>query len=221
MPLAAARRQETLPIPKHLRSRRSWWVRMRGQIAIAVLLPFIIAAVCSKPWFPLDAWPAVVLRGLGWACFLAGAAMRFWATLYIGGIKGKLLVSEGPYSLCRNPLYLGTALLAVSLVFFLQSLIFAAGLLLAGAIYFGITIPAEEKSLAEKAGVEYQRYLATTPRMWPAFVLFHTPRWVEIDTRALAHEVRRACRWVWIPFLGILLTYLRSRADFPDFFAGM
>lgn len=30
---------------------------------------------------------------------------RCWCTLYIGGRKGETLVSVGPYSLCRNPLY--------------------------------------------------------------------------------------------------------------------
>ncbi len=36
--------------------------------------------------------------------FLAGAAFRFWATLYLGGRKDAVVVDTGPYSLCRHPL---------------------------------------------------------------------------------------------------------------------
>jgi len=40
-------------------------------------------------------------------CVLAGAASlgRLWCALYIAGYKDGVLVTEGPYSLCRNPLY--------------------------------------------------------------------------------------------------------------------
>jgi protein-S-isoprenylcysteine O-methyltransferase Ste14 len=30
---------------------------------------------------------------------------RIWCSLYIGGFKTNSLISGGPYSLCRNPLY--------------------------------------------------------------------------------------------------------------------
>ena len=41
------------------------------------------------------------------ACFMAGigAFGRIWCSLYIAGYKNNVLVIEGPYSMCRNPLY--------------------------------------------------------------------------------------------------------------------
>jgi protein-S-isoprenylcysteine O-methyltransferase Ste14 len=52
-------------------------------------------------------------RSAGW-CLWPGATLRLWSTLYIGGRKRVVLVSDGPYSLCRNPLYVGTFLIALS-----------------------------------------------------------------------------------------------------------
>ena len=39
------------------------------------------------------------------ACFMAGigAFGRIWCSLYIAGYKNNVLVTDGPYSMCRNP----------------------------------------------------------------------------------------------------------------------
>lgn len=36
------------------------------------------------------------------ACVLIG----FWSILYIGGRKNQMIMQDGPYSMCRHPLYL-------------------------------------------------------------------------------------------------------------------
>jgi protein-S-isoprenylcysteine O-methyltransferase Ste14 len=33
------------------------------------------------------------------------ASHRLWCSLYISGYKNSQLITSGPYSLCRNPLY--------------------------------------------------------------------------------------------------------------------
>ena len=77
-----------------------------------------------------------------------------------GAAKDQELAVDGPYSVCRNPLYLGTFLLTLSIAFFIHSLMFAIGLLIATPLYLWVTVPWEEARLREKFGERYDAYRA-------------------------------------------------------------
>ena len=95
-----------------------------------------------------------------------GALLRIWAAGYID--KGKALATAGPYSMTRNPLYLG-------------SLIMSFGVLLAGQLYwfllpFGLIylllyIPVmkrEEQELVQGYGDAFLAYAGQVPRFFPS-----------------------------------------------------
>ncbi len=102
----------------------------------------------------------------GMVIMLAGMAVRVWSNGY--AIKLDRLTTSGPYAFVRNPLYLGTALIILGVVFLL-------GIFLLGTVFFIVmaavytrTIRNEQKLLAEKFGGVYLDYLAKVPAMWPA-----------------------------------------------------
>jgi protein-S-isoprenylcysteine O-methyltransferase Ste14 len=103
-----------------------------------------------------------------------GAAIlgRLWCTLYIGGRKSDLVVSAGPYSIMRNPLYFFSAVGAVGVGAQSGSVTVALffGILCVSA--FQIVIRREERFLAGQFGADYQEYLARVPRFWPNIRLF-------------------------------------------------
>ena len=123
--------------------------RSRAWIALALLAPVAIAAVLTRPHFQFTGLEEFTLEVIAWGLFFAGACLRWWATLFIGGRKISELVTEGPYSMCRNPLYVGTVLIALSVGVFLQSLTLLAAMLVVGSLYVWITVPIEERALAE------------------------------------------------------------------------
>ncbi|HEX7447825.1 MAG TPA: isoprenylcysteine carboxylmethyltransferase family protein [Pirellulales bacterium] len=193
----------------------SWAFRSRGLVGSLLVLAFGALVLFSPP-APLDAkGNRVLLEALGWLVFVAGAAMRFWATLYIGGKKRRVLVCEGPYSLCRNPLYVGTFLIALSAAIMLESLTFAAGVLLAATFYAFATVPAEERYLASQLGDAYLRYCQSVPRFCPALWNFSTGPTINVDVRSLWGECRRAARWIWLPVLLDAVSRLRSELWWP------
>lgn len=85
----------------------SWIFSHRSLIGIACLLPAGLAVIFSRPWIAESSPWALAFDFAGWLLFLAYLGIRIWATLYVGGVKDKVLQTTGPYSITRNPLYLG------------------------------------------------------------------------------------------------------------------
>ena len=189
--------------------------RWRGTVAALVLVPSVVLTVFSTPLVAERSWLAHSIDLLAWVTFVAGAALRFWATLYIGGRKETVLVTDGPYSVSRNPLYLGSFLLAVSAALFLNSLLCVAAVVIVALIYMLTTVPVEEKFLLARHGDSYEEYTRQVPRYWPSVRGFSTPGRVNVDIHRLRLECARASRWVWLPLLGELLPYLRGWEGWP------
>src|SRR5262245_15526182 len=118
--------------------------RWRGAAGIAILTPAAIVAALGTPVVTPSSWVDFLLALLARGAFLTGAGFRSWATHYSGGRKADVVVSEGPYPMCRHPLYFCTILLIVSGALFLKSVVFAAAVALLATTYYMFTIPAEE-----------------------------------------------------------------------------
>jgi protein-S-isoprenylcysteine O-methyltransferase Ste14 len=178
-----------------------------------VLAPVAVVSLFSTPLVPGDSWWQLPIRAAAWICFLAGAA-----TLYVGGKKDDQLVTTGPYSICRNPLYLGSFLLGVSGGLFLESVPLLAALVVMMVIYQQTTIRAEEGVLRARHGPDFDDYVGRVPRIWPWSRGFYSPDYVTIHVHSLWNECARASRWVWLPILGDIVMRLRTQAWWPTFF---
>lgn len=189
--------------------------RWRGVIGLAVLAPCGAAAALSPAAVTRGGWADFGFDVAGWSLFVAGAALRWWATLYVESRKDRALVKEGPYSICRNPLYLGTFFMVAAVASYLKSLTFAAGAVVATLVYLAATLPMEERRLAGQFGEEYRRYAARVPRWWPRLSRLKTRHTVQVSVDGLKREVRRAARWVWIPPLCELVSLLRQEPWWP------
>jgi protein-S-isoprenylcysteine O-methyltransferase Ste14 len=126
---------------------------------------------------------SLFLTGITLAGF--GAAGRAWATSYISGLKLKELVTSGPYSLCRNPLYFFSFILGIGFGFCTKTLTIPILTAAVMAILYHFQIRREERILAQQFGAEYQRYLATVPRFFPRLNNYHEAETVHISTKPL------------------------------------
>ncbi len=88
---------------------------------------------------------------------------RAYCMTYIAERKSKKLVTWGPYSMCRNPLYFFSVLGGAGVGLLLQSVILA----IIGAVgVYGIfmwVIGHEERALSDHFGAEYDQFRAQTP----------------------------------------------------------
>lgn len=104
------------------------------------------------------------------AILLAAAILgRCWCTLYIAAHKKEKLVTTGPYSLCRNPLYLFNCAGAAAIGLLSNSISVAVLFCVAVCVLFHGVARQEETHLAQRFAAAYRRYCNTTPRWIPAF----------------------------------------------------
>jgi protein-S-isoprenylcysteine O-methyltransferase Ste14 len=114
-------------------------------------------------------WFGIVLI---FACILG----RTWCSLYIGGRKKRELVTVGPYSLVRNPLYIFTLLGAVGIGAQSGSLLIAGWFAAVTFIVFDRVVRSEERFLAEEFPSEFQAYARRVHRFLPRFA-----GWSDVD----------------------------------------
>ncbi|MEW6635116.1 MAG: isoprenylcysteine carboxylmethyltransferase family protein, partial [Pseudomonadota bacterium] len=77
------------------------------KIVLAVLVVVLFAALLfGQSTFPPDTPVHETIEMFGVLLIFLGIIGRLWSTLYIGGRKSAEVVTGGPYSITRNPLYL-------------------------------------------------------------------------------------------------------------------
>jgi protein-S-isoprenylcysteine O-methyltransferase Ste14 len=129
---------------------------IRGKTRIALAWAFVFFLGYFARNYPTP--PGVIL------CFI-GATIRFWASGYLR--KDSRPAVGGPYAWVRNPLYLGTYLMAVGTVWAIGNLpLLAAITVLFAAIYHYIILD-EETKLRGIFGAPYLKYCTLVPRFFP------------------------------------------------------
>ena len=148
-----------------------WGAIVRGSSEGTLWLAASTLAARSG-WIGLGA-ATVAVTLIALACLALGAMLRVWGTAYLGSgvmrgavMQGARLVAAGPYRHLRNPLYLGSWLLAIA-----TSLLMppsgAAFFLPAFSLFVLFLISAEERFLSAQLGDVYRQYCRRVPRLWP------------------------------------------------------
>lgn len=115
--------------------------------------------------------PSVHSLWIGGAVAAVGALLRIWAAGHIE--KGKSLARGGPYAFTRNPLYLGSLVMATGVLLAGQSYWLLLPLALYyGAVYYPV-MKAEEAELTAKYGMQFQDYASKVPLFVPNFSSRH------------------------------------------------
>ena len=132
--------------------------------------------------------------GIGYV--IAGLLIRLWSNGY--AIKNDKLSTCGPYAFVRNPLYVGTFLIALGFVIVLQMGWVVGTLFLAalGFMYYQ-TIQNEQGMLLKKFGKVYQDYCAKVPAIIPALVPYNkAEQWPFSLERLIKSKEYKSLVWI-------------------------
>jgi protein-S-isoprenylcysteine O-methyltransferase Ste14/ubiquinone/menaquinone biosynthesis C-methylase UbiE len=129
-------------------------------------LIFIVEDILTgkKPYeFLLPDIPIVAI--IGAVLILSGGFLRCLARGYF--VEGRLFTA-GPYALVRHPLFLGTLLIIMGLLFLLNDWVNWVVVLPSFALFYGATVIYEERSLEQRFGKQWQSYKAKVPAIIPS-----------------------------------------------------
>lgn len=173
-----------------------------------VLLALLIGAFCALLIFggsPHDELAHERIEAHGIALILIGIGGRLWSILYIGGRKSAEVVTTGPYSVMRNPLYFFSTVAAVGIGTQTGSAIVAVASAVLCAAAFHIVTLREERHLATVLGAPYKDYVARVPRFFPNPRLYRDQAEVTFTPRIFNHTLRDGLMFlVSIPFFELI-----------------
>jgi len=141
---------------RRLKESRKFWARWRVRIGYPVAVIYWVLAAPTRE--------SILIGGIVAAL---GLLIRGLASGHLR--KDEQLTTSGPYACTRNPLYLGSALLAAGFV--IAGLSWIAGTLVAlyFTVFYNAVMRSEERDLREQFGAAFQEYADRVPLFFPGF----------------------------------------------------
>ncbi len=150
--------------PADLAQSKTNW---RILIPKLLFFPTIGFAIVSGHIYAEDGFWDTTWEVVSFLILLVAAFGRVWTSAFISGRKDHELVTDGPYSMTRNPLYFFSLLgyVGAGLAFEKLTVSFAFGIVF--LLSHWPTIMAEEKKLRKQYGEIYDDYARRVPRFIP------------------------------------------------------
>ena len=166
-------------------------VRKRRLAVGAVLLFALLVLLASRS--PSDAFAHRAVAASGLAFIILCILGRTWCALYIGGKKRREIVTVGPFSVVRNPLYIFSMFGATGVGLLTGSLVIGAVVLTCTIFVFRSVVRAEETFLLQTFGDSYSRYCDQVPRWIPRFAGWRDVREIVVRPKLVLVTFRDAC----------------------------
>ena len=140
-----------------------------SRVARRVRVPLGFALAIVYIWLARPTWASILIGSL---VAVPGILLRALASGHVK--KNEELTTSGPYAYTRNPLYLGSLIMAVGFALAARSaIIFVLMLAMFFAIYMPV-IRSEEVYLREKFP-DFDDYARSVPRLLPRLSAFQNP----------------------------------------------
>lgn len=190
----------------NLLARLGRWVFPRR---LVIWLPVVLLGLLIVRPHELHGARAWLVNGASLLLVLGGLALRAWG----GGIAGlhtrtddisaPRLVTGGPFAYVRNPIYLGSMVMALGMVGLLHDPWLLAIAIPGFAVVYSAIIPAEEEWLRGQYGREYEGYSRAVPRILPRLQPWPGREERPFDWRGVRGDVLTAC-YLLIAYLAIV-----------------
>jgi protein-S-isoprenylcysteine O-methyltransferase Ste14 len=146
-----------------------------GLVIFIIGIPFLMFLASGSPNPDLMQWIILILFAVG------GIGLSIWSIAYMKNVgKGNpfdafnhevaprtsLLMTDGPYGICRNPMLLGVFIYHVGVLFALLSFV-ALAIFIIEVLIMNVQVKMEEQRLKRDFGNEYVEYAKKINRFLP------------------------------------------------------
>jgi protein-S-isoprenylcysteine O-methyltransferase Ste14 len=175
----------------------------------------ILFAIVSQSVYAEDGFWDTTLEVVSFLILGIGAMGRVWVSAYISGRKNHELVTDGPYSMTRNPLYFFSflAYIGAGLAFEKVTVALAFGIMFFVTHWF--TILAEEAQLREMFGTDYDEYANRVPRFLPRLKNVKMPQSVTFKTSSFNRAILDCGLIMLVYILAHLIEYGQNCGVLP------
>lgn len=196
---------------EHFAAHRIAWSRL------AVLAMLALVVLGSPPKL-LSGWPGELSEMLGFALLVAATLWRIWCLMFIAGGKDGELATAGPYSVVRNPLYIGNFLGAVGFGFAVELPHLGALVAVLFCILYPAVVAREEARLGELFGDRYRAYCTAVPRWVPDWSQYREPASIVVSPRHVRRGILDAMWFLWAYAIWEFIEQLHETGILPTYF---
>lgn len=183
-----------------------------------LMLLAVFGILFGERILPATALASELIKLAGYFMVTLCAMGRLYASAFIGGLKNQQLVTYGPFSVTRNPLYVFSLIGFSGLA--LMSGHLTVVILISGGFWFMYKnlIQREEEFLKLEFGQGYIDYTRRTPRFWPNFKAYFCPDEITCKPKYLIKAFGDAIWWFLpLPLLE-LIDYFHATGALKTFF---
>ena len=157
-------------------------------------LRIVAVTLCLAILFNGSSWApgSIVPETMAWAgAVLIGIAIggRVWTRIFLGHRKAWQVVSDGPYSIVRHPLYMFSIIGTVGIGAQSESVVMMLAIVFPVSLILYWMSRVEEADLVLRFGDTYRAYQARTPRVWPNPSLWTPSQVTSIDYKMVARTL--------------------------------
>ena len=169
---------------------------------LCMFLSLFVLCITENYWENNEKIITFILFSIGIFLVAIASLGRMWCSLFIAGYKDNELITQGPYSMCRNPLYFFSMIGALGVGFVTETFIFPILIMISFFLYYPSVIKDEENRLKELFGESFENYKKKVPQLFPKFSNYKEPEEYLVKTKVYKRHMFSALWFVWI--VGIL-----------------
>lgn len=169
--------------------------KSRIALSKAMVVVLLLCVFFTDSLIPLESGAHEFFDLTGTILVAICALGRLYTSAYLGGFKNDTLITHGPFSVVRNPLYFFSLVGFTGIAFMTNHIVVMVAIPLGFILLYTQLIRREEAHLASIFGQPYEDYRNKVNRLIPDIRQYDVPETIQMHTKFLDKAFKDAIWW--------------------------